>query len=359
VPVCRLFAVGDRIAAVLPLPRERVQLLNDQVATRIAVFSLGGTIAMTTQADGTVAPALSAEQLLAAVPHIGELGLELEVSSFRQLPGASLGYEDLFALAEAIGAAVDAGASGVVITQGTDTIEETAYFLDLVRDGRAPVVVTGAMRNPSMAGADGPANILAALRVAAAPDTPRRALVVFADEVHAATQVSKTHSTSITAFASSPGPIGYIAEDRVVYQSSPLSAPTLRGTQRREVRTALITATLGNDGFLLDAIAEHIDGLVVAGFGAGHVPAAYVPALEKLAARIPVVLTTRTGRGPVLTRTYGFPGSESDLLQRGLIWAGTLTPIKAKVQLHTALMLGATSAEIRALFEEEGSREGI
>ncbi len=155
-------------------------------APRLAVFSLGGTIAMTAQAGGTVAPALTGQQLLEAVPQIGALGFDLEVSSFRQKPGASLSYDDLFDLAEAISAAVDAGAAGVVVTQGTDTIEETSYFLDLRHDHRVPVVVTGAMRNPTMAGADGPANLLAALQTAAEPRTPRRALVVFADDVHAA-----------------------------------------------------------------------------------------------------------------------------------------------------------------------------
>jgi L-asparaginase len=326
-------------------------LVKDQ-ATRIAVLSLGGTIAMTTQADGTVAPALTAQQLLDAVPQLSGLGLELDVTSFRQLPGASLGYDDLFALSGAITAAVDAGARGVVITQGTDTIEETAYFLDLRHDARAPVIVTGAMRNPSMAGADGPANILAALLVAAAPHTPQRALVVFADEIHAANQVSKTHSTSVAAFVSTPGPIGHVAENRAVYQASAAPSPQVRGPKVREVHTGLLTATVGDDARVLEAVGEHVDGLVVAGFGAGHVPATWVTALDKLAIRIPVVLATRTGRGPVLSRTYGFPGSESDLLARGLISAGAITPVKAKVLLHTALATGKSVDEVRGLFED-------
>lgn len=320
--------------------------------TRIAVFSLGGTIAMTTQADGTVAPALSGEQLLEAVPQLAELGLDLDVQSFRQLPSASLTYPDLFALADAVRAAVDSGAAGVVVTQGTDTIEETAYFLDLLHDGRAPVVVTGAMRNPSMAGADGPANILGALHAASSPAAPKRALVVFADEIHAAAAVSKTHSTSITAFASSPGPIGYLAEGEPVFAGEAAPVPGLRGSERREVRTALYTATVGDDGRLLRLVGEHVDGLVVAGFGVGHVPSAYVDELEALARRVPVVLATRTGRGPVLRRTYGFSGSESDLLARGLISAGALTAVKAKVLLHTALTLGATATDIRRVLEE-------
>jgi L-asparaginase len=330
---------------------ERAELVKDQ-ATRIAVLSLGGTIAMTAQVDGTVAPALTAQQLLDAVPQLSGLGLELEVTSFRQLPGASLSYDDLFALSDAATAAIDAGATGVVITQGTDTIEETAYFLELRHDARAPVVVTGAMRNPSMAGADGPGNILAALLTAAAPHTPRRALVVFADDIHAAAQVSKTHSTSVAAFVSTPGPVGYVAENRAVYLTSAAPTPQVRGRKLREVHTGLLTATIGDDARVLEAIGEHLDGLVVAGFGAGHVPAAWVPALDKLATRIPVVLATRTGRGPVLSKTYGFPGSESDLLARGLICAGELAPLKAKVLLHTALATGKAIDDVRGLFED-------
>jgi L-asparaginase len=322
--------------------------LNDQ-APRLAVFSLGGTIAMTAQEDGTVAPALTGEQLLDAVPQIAELGYALEVAGFRQKPGASLTYDDLFDLSDAIAAAVETGVAGVVVTQGTDTIEESAYFLDLRHDHRVPVVVTGAMRNPMMAGADGPANLLAALQTAAAPHTPRRALVVLGDEVHAAPHVSKTHSTSITAFASAIGPIGHVAEGRVIYHAHTDPAPRISGKRLRAARTGLITAALGDDAGMLEAAGEHLDGLVVAGFGAGHVPGDWVPALEKLAARIPVVLSTRTGRGPVLTRTYGFPGSESDLLARGLLPAGTLTPVKAKVLLHTALATGLSTADIRRL----------
>jgi len=169
--------------------------------------------------------------------------------------------------------------------------------------------------------------------------------------------VSKTHSTSITAFVSTPSPIGYVAEGEPVFHALPAPTPKLLNPKQRDVHTALITATLGDDGSLLPIIGDNVDGLVVAGFGAGHVPAAYVDELQRLASNIPVILTTRTGRGPVLRQTYGFRGSESDLISRGLIPGGTLTPVKAKVLLHTALALGATSADIRKVFEEGQSNE--
>ena len=135
----------------------------------VAVFGLGGTIAMTQAPDGGVSPVLSASDLVAAVPGLSDVQAELRVRDFRNKPGASLDFTDLYELAAAINEALNDGCAGAVVTQGTDTIEEVAYVLDLLLPTDAPVVVTGAMRNPTMAGADGPANILAAIRVAASP----------------------------------------------------------------------------------------------------------------------------------------------------------------------------------------------
>ena len=118
----------------------------------VAVFGLGGTIAMTQAPGGGVAPALSAPELLAAVPGLDSLEAELRTVDFRRKPGASVSFGDLFELFAAINGALDSGCAGVVVTQGTDTIEEAAYALDLLLDTDAPVVVTGAMRNPTMAG---------------------------------------------------------------------------------------------------------------------------------------------------------------------------------------------------------------
>lgn len=327
---------------------------------RVAVFSLGGTIAMTSDGRGGVIPALNAADLVAAVPGLADTGVAVQVDDFRKLPGASLGFDDLIALASAARRAVDDGVDGVVVTQGTDTIEETSFALDLLWTCDAPLVVTGAMRNPTMAGADGPANLLAAVTVAAAPAARcMGCLVVLGDDIHAARWVRKTHTTSPAAFRSpDTGPVGLVAEGRPRIVARPLRHQfNLDVTEPKAVRTAVLPVVLGDDGEILRRAGGGLDGLVVAGFGVGHVPAATVDVLTELATAIPVVLASRIGSGPVLTATYGFAGSESDLLSRGLIGAGALDCYKARVLLHLLLAAGTDRGQIAKAFEIFGAGE--
>jgi L-asparaginase len=325
---------------------------------RVAVFGLGGTISMKapTGTRGAV-PALSAGELLADVAGLADVDTDLQVVDVRAVAGASLTIADIHALARAIAEVFADGASGAVVTQGTDTIEETSYLLDLLHTGPQPVVVTGAMRNPSLAGADGPANLLAAVQTAASARTRGLgALVVFADEIHAAARVRKTHSTSIATFQSPDcGPLGHVVEGEPRLLSRPVARLSIPGVPADDRRVGLATITLDDRGELL-ASAHSLDGLVIAATGVGHVPAGLVEVLAGLAEQMPVVLASRTGAGSALESAYGFPGSERDLLGRGLISAGFLHPLKARILLHTALCVGADRTRIATAFAVAGGR---
>jgi L-asparaginase len=175
--------------------------------------------------------------------------------------------------------------------------------------------------------------------------------------VHAARWVRKTHTSSPAAFVSpNHGPIGHVIEGHVDIPLRMARGPVLTPDTWRTVKIGLFTVALDSDGELVSAMGQHVDGLVVSAFGVGHVPAAMVLALAKLASRIPVVLASRTGAGPVHESTYGFEGSESDLLARDLIGAGYLDPLKARILLHLLLQSGASSLRIKETFAAVGGR---
>jgi L-asparaginase len=314
----------------------------------VTVLALGGTIAMTQSAAGGVVPTLTGEDLVAAVPGLADLA-QIDAQSFRQLPGAHLRFDDLEALAATIRDLCVQGRRGVVVTQGTDTIEETAFTLDRLLDIEAPVIVTGAMRNPTVAGADGPANLLAAIQVAISEQARGKGcMVVLNDEVHAARFVRKTHTSSPNAFESALcGRIGWVSEGRVRIGLAPERvAPVPARASQENARVALVTIALGDDGAQIRALeGANYDGMVVEATGGGHVPVDVADALEDAARRMPVVLASRTGNGETLARTYGFPGSEIDLQRRGLIRAGWLDGLKAKVLLTLLLRHGVSGRD--------------
>jgi L-asparaginase len=322
---------------------------------RVTVLSLGGTISSTeTGNDGGVVPSLTGEALIEDVPEISEVA-EVSAGSFRQVPGSELTLDDLIELSAEIKGRIDEGTKGVVVTQGTDTIEETAFVLDLLVNEDAPVVVTGAMRNPTLPGAEGPSNLLASVRVAAS-DVARGlgAVVVMNDEIHAARFVQKTHTSNPATFRSPlTGPMGYLSEDNVRTLTRPVGRHHVVLTEETQDRpVALCTVTLGDDGRLLPTIRRAgYEGLVVEAFGVGHVHSAMAEPLGDLAGEMPVVLASRTGGGEVHRNTYGFTGSESDLLERGLIGAGMLDGPKARLFLSLLLRSGASKEEVAGAFD--------
>lgn len=321
---------------------------------KVSVLSLGGTISSVNTGGAGVQPSLTGEALVEAIPELSEAA-EVSAASLRQVPGSELTFDDLVEVTGEATRRIDEGAAGVVVTQGTDSIEETAFVLDLLVDRDTPVVVTGAMRNPTLPGADGPANLLAAVQVALS-EVARGlgAVVVFNDGIHAARYVKKTHTQNPATFRSPmTGPIGWISENtpRVAVRPAQRQHIELRD-EGRDHAVALLKIGLGDDGRLLGAVRDlGYSGLVIEALGGGHVPSPMVESLAELAAQMPVVLASRTGSGEVLRRTYSFPGSEMDLLERGLIPAGMLDGLKARLFLALLLRSGAERAEIPASFE--------
>ena len=339
---------------------------------RIAVYALGGTIAMVQGDSGGVKPGLGADDLARAVPQLPALA-EIAAETFAMVGSPSLPHDLLFRLAARIQREADAGTvDGVVVTQGTDTIEETAFLLDCLLDVAVPVIVIGAMRNPLMVSPDGAGNLLAAVRVATDARIRRHAgalgvLVVMLDRVHAAVDVAKGNGHRIDAFRSAEaGPLAVLIEDRVVLSALPLRdwKPALAGrlgarpAERLaavEAPVALLTMALGETGGLLRALAAAPDrlgyrGAVLALMGGGHAPDWLADDVSAVAAALPTVGAGRMGAGPLLRGTYEMTGGEIDLQRRGVVWAGRLPPLKARVLLDLLLRAGCDRDAIDAQF---------
>lgn len=322
----------------------------------LLIVSTGGTITMTAGGGAGIAPRLTAEDLMAAVPRMGELA-NIETLTFSTIPGASLTFPSLIELTCEIDQRCKDGVDGVIIVQGTDTIEETSFLLDLLLPADTPVIVTGAMRGAHMAGADGPANLQASAIVAGATAARGRGvMVVLNDEIHAARHVRKQHTGLVSSFVSTPsGPLGLVCEGRALFLDEARSRRRVLPRPSGVADVAVVKACLGDDGRFLRKVAElGYRGLVVEAMGAGHVPEAWAEALGELAAALPTILSVRTPDGPVFRSTYGFIGSETDLLGRGLVPSGLLGPLKARLLLGVLLGLGESRESIQAHFLAHG-----
>ncbi len=320
---------------------------------RIALFSLGGTIAMTGDAGGGLVPALGGEALVAAVPGLADIA-DIAVTEVANRASANLSIVDIARLAARIEAAVADGARGIIVTQGTDTLAECAFLLGVFLRSPVPVIVTGAMRGPRQPSSDGPANLLAA---AVAAGTPALAecgvLVAMNDTLYAARFVDKRHSSNPAAFASPDcGPVGHVVEGRVRLHARPLLPPHLPRPDGAAPlpRVVLVAAAFDDDGALLDHLPSASAGVVVEAFGAGHLPEAMAERAARLAGRMPVVFATRTGAGSVLETTYGYKGAERDLIARGLIPAGDFSAARARLLLVLALAGRMRREKLHSIF---------
>jgi L-asparaginase len=334
---------------------------------KIDVLALGGTIATRPDASGAMQMGLGADDLVAAVPQLAEVA-QVTAETVSRVGSHSLSFDQIHALAGRIAASL---ADGIVVTQGTDTLEETSFLLDLLLDLGKPVVVTGAMRNPALVSADGPGNLLAAVRVAADPWVRAHArelgvLAVMLDEVFAACDVLKGHPTRINAFAApQTGPLAALVEGRIVPLSLPVrdaiqSARNLIGKPSRPAQpVALLWIGLDEPGRLVQAIVDdpgHLGyrGAVLGAMGGGHLAERMTDVAHRLAAVMPTVVSPRAGGGPLLRHTYGGASAEIALRQAGFVWGGRLNPLKARVLLETCLRAGHARDTIAEVFDAFG-----
>ena len=325
----------------------------------IAVGALGGTIAMTAaERGGAVSPGLDAAGLVAAVPELEEIA-EIRARTIRNVASPSIVIDDVLQALAFAHESVDAGARGVVLTHGTDTLEETSYLLDLLWDREEPIVVTGAMRAPSLLSPDGAANLLSAVVTASAEDARGMGvLAVLDDSVHLARYVAKTDSTALSTFQSPGwGRVGRVLERRLRLAFRPVRRfDALTPPAAGPVGVPLVESAFADDGELVRLVAgTRPAAMVLNGSGVGHLSVPASDAAEAaMKAGVPVIMTTRTGSGSTLEKTYGYPGSEQDLIARGVIPAGFLNARKARLLAHVVTAAGGGDAELRAEFAARG-----
>ncbi|MFL6274421.1 MAG: asparaginase [Blastocatellia bacterium] len=320
---------------------------------RLALIFTGGTISMKHDAAlGAAVPALSGSEILALVEGVDEVA-DVEVIEFGRYPGPHMTLPRMMQLSGVVCAALERkDIGGVVITHGTDTLEETAYLLDLTTASDKPVVLVGALRNSSEMGWDGPPNLLSAMRVAAA-DGARGlgVLVAMNDTILAASEATKTHSESFDAFQSPDfGPLGIVDRGEVIIRRPSVKRRHLPVTEIVEP-VFLIKLASGVDATLIDAATDAgARGLVIEALGRGNVPPATLAGLRRAVERgLPVVLVSRCLRGRVFD-SYGYEGGGKQLRQLGIIFADFLNGQKARIKLSLALSLTDDPDEIRALF---------
>jgi L-asparaginase len=320
-----------------------VQDVLGSLGRPVRLLAAGGTIAM--QGERAV-PSLDAGQLVRAVPPLAAVP-ELHAETVLALPGAQIELAQALQLARRAREVAQLG-EGVVITTGTDTLEELAVLCAMTHDAEAPIVLTGANRPASRPGADGPANLIDAVALAGATDAAGLGtVVVFGGEIHAAMSVRKVDSTGPAAFGSpAAGPLGRIVEGRVWLHARPVALRAL-APDSLSGRVPIVTAGLGDDGELLRTAAQTADGLVVAALGAGHLPPGMLRALREATARLPVLVTCRVERAAILFATYGFEGAEPDVRASGAVCVPFLSAAAARMALLCCLGAGLGRGDIR------------
>lgn len=302
-------------------------------------------------ATGAAVPALSGDEIVARVPGLRK-DAHLTLEDYARLPGPHVTPEWMWRLKSRVAAlAAERRVDAIVVTHGTDTLEETAYLLDLTLETEKPVVLCGAMRTISDLGWDGPANLRTAVRAAVHEDARKRGvLVTVGEEVHSAAEATKWHTQNLAAFRSPRGPVGQLDHGRIVFVRPPQRGALLR-PRRLVADVDLHLMAAGADPALLRAsIARGARGLVIEGTGCGNLPPSVLPVVSSARRkRIPIVLVSRCAEGRVAP-LYGYAGGGRQLREMGLIFGGDLSGPKARIKLMLALGVTTDPAGLERLF---------
>ncbi|MFD2209034.1 asparaginase [Virgibacillus halophilus] len=305
---------------------------------KVLIIHTGGTISMLQdEQTGSVLPA-NVHPLSGVSDLLIDIA-EIDEEIIYSLPSPQITPAHMLELAVFI-AGKRADYDGIVITHGTDTLEETAYFLDLVMDTEKPIIITGAMRSSNEIGSDALYNLIAAVRTAVSENAANQGvLVVMNDEVHTAANVTKTSTSNIATFQSPQfGPIGLVTSDMVLFHHKTLPRPLYKNVNKISKKVYLLKAFAGMDQEVIQAI--HLlkpDGLVIEGMGQGNLPKQTVSALQKVIEdEIPIVLVSRCYQG-IVQPTYGYDGGGKQLKDMGIIFTNGLTGPKARIKLLIAL----------------------
>ncbi|QIB25892.1 asparaginase [Caloranaerobacter azorensis] len=323
---------------------------------KVAVIFTGGTISMKIdpRIDAAI-PALSSEEILAMVTNIEKFA-EIEIINFAKLPGPHMTPNKMMELAKLVKETIRRDdITGVVVTHGTDTLEETAYLLDLTIKSEKPIIVVGAMRNGSELGYDGPSNLSASICTAISEKAKGRGvLVVMNNEVNAASEVTKTNTLSLNTFKSPEfGPLGIVDNDEVIFYRDIINHEHIE-TDSIEPKVALIKCAAGMDDDIINfCIETGYKGIVIEALGRGNVPPDMVKGIKKAIENdIPVVIVSRCPTGRVLD-TYGYPGAGRTLRQLGAIFGNNLPGQKARIKLMLALSITKNMNKIKEIFEKD------
>jgi L-asparaginase len=324
--------------------------------THIHLVATGGTISMRLDPDrGGATPAVSGADLVAAVPEIAHIA-RLSVEEFSNIPSEHMTPQVWLRLARRLNQIAQAGeVEGIVVTHGTDTMEETAFFLDLTVHGDLPIVLTGAQRPASAPDADGPANLCDAIQVATGPESRGRGvMIVMHGEIHTAREATKADTEDLDAFDSHGGTdLGRVQAGQMRFMGHVLPRRHLP-LPKTLPRVDIVPMYAGADDAALQAALAHgAAGLVISAVGAGNVNQALFNGIgQALRREVAVVIATRVPHG-LVRPLYAYAGGGISLRKAGAILAGDLTPQKARVLLMLALAAGERGEVLRERFKRQ------